>query len=343
MNIPKVSIIIPIYNVAQYIVRCLRSVVAQRYIADMEVILVDDCGTDNSIALAAEFLTECNDVDYKILHHAQNGGLSAARNTGLKAATGDYVYFLDSDDEITADCIEQLVQPLRYIHYDFVIGNYRAQPALREFPPLLLGEGLYQNNKDILHSYANGEWYMMAWNKLCNRDFLLKNALFFKEGVNHEDVIWSFELACKAESMYVIQKDTYIYRVREDSIMTGTSLDKDAETYAKAYAEMTKYALENRGISADIYTLLEGRKSTFLYSLLYKKRIDLYNKYYSILKEHQYTPILSAYRKKIVTNKQLVRDLHYCLPTFVGKWYKRLFYHIIYSGSRRDVEGRLWD
>ena len=83
-----ISIVIPVYNVASYIVRCLQSVVAQKNISEMEILLVDDCGTDNSIALATEFLAGCKGINYQILHHAQNGGLSAARNTGLKAATG---------------------------------------------------------------------------------------------------------------------------------------------------------------------------------------------------------------------------------------------------------------
>lgn len=339
----KISIIIPVYHVEPYIVRCLQSVVAQKNSSDMEIILVDDCGTDNSIALATDFLAGCRGINYQILHHTQNGGLSAARNTGLKAAKGEYVYFLDSDDTITCDCIEQLIQPLQHYNYDFIIGNYKTQSSLKEFPPLLLCNRSYKSNKEILHSYANGEWYMMAWNKLCNREFLFKNNLFFKEGLNHEDVIWSFNLACKAESMYAIANKTYIYTVRENSIMTGTSIDKDANTYARAYIEMTTYAKREREHLADVYTLLEGRKSTFLYSLLHKNRTDLYNNYYPILGKHKYIHPFAAYKKGLITNKQLIRDFHYCLPTTIGKWYKHLLYHLTYSVGRRKLEGLLWD
>lgn len=338
----RISIIIPVYNVAAFMLNCIKAVHHQTY-KDIEVIFVDDCGTDGSISLVKSYIKEHDITNWEIVSHKRNRGLSAARNTGLKAAKGEYVYFLDSDDTITNDCIEQLIQPIQHYRYDFIIGNYKAQPSFKEFPPLLLNNCSYKSNEDILHSYANGEWYMMAWNKLCNREFLMKNALFFEEGLNHEDVIWSFNLACKAESMHAIANETYIYTVRENSIMTGTSIDKDANTYAKAYIEMTTYAKREREYLADIYTLLEGRKSTFLYSLLHKSRTDLYNSYYSILRKHKYLHPFTAYRKGLITKKQLIRDLHYCLPTTIGKWYKHLLYHLTYSVGRRKLEGRLWD
>ena len=87
----KVSIVIPIYNVSVYIENCLESVRRQIY-QDLEVILVDDCGTDNSMEIVQEYLEYHNFVEVKIIHHTHNRGLSAARNTGLEAATGDYVF-----------------------------------------------------------------------------------------------------------------------------------------------------------------------------------------------------------------------------------------------------------
>ena len=107
----KVSIVIPIYNVSAYIENCLESVRKQIY-QDLEVILVDDCGTDNSMEIVQEYLEYHNFVEVKIIHHTHNRGLSAARNTGLEAATGDYVYFLDSDDALMEDCIFILVAPV---------------------------------------------------------------------------------------------------------------------------------------------------------------------------------------------------------------------------------------
>ena len=120
-----VSIIIPVYNVATFIVRCLQSVVIQKGVADMELLLVDDCGTDNSIELADNFLKDCKGVNYKVLHHNQNRGLSAARNTGLKAAKGEYVYFLDSDDALS-DMAKKYVK-----NYQILVDAEKALATLK--------------------------------------------------------------------------------------------------------------------------------------------------------------------------------------------------------------------
>mgnify|MGYP002523974151 FL=1 len=100
----KVTIIIPIYNVAPFVADCIHSVMGQTWQEPLECILVDDCGTDDSMAVVERTLQDYQGpVDFRIVRHEHNRGLSAARNTGLDNATGDYVYFLDSDDEITPD------------------------------------------------------------------------------------------------------------------------------------------------------------------------------------------------------------------------------------------------
>ena len=102
----KVTIIIPIYNVAPFVADCIHSVMCQTWQEPLECILVDDCGTDDSMAVVERTLQDYQGpVDFRIVRHEHNRGLSAARNTGLDNATGDYVYFLDSDDEVTPDCI----------------------------------------------------------------------------------------------------------------------------------------------------------------------------------------------------------------------------------------------
>ena len=105
-----VSVIIPIYNVAPYIERCLLSVITQTYDA-LEIVLIDDCGVDDSMKIAESTLQNVEHLRIvKILHHEKNRGLSAARNTGIMAATGRYLFFLDSDDWIKPDCIQQMVE-----------------------------------------------------------------------------------------------------------------------------------------------------------------------------------------------------------------------------------------
>ena len=123
-----ISIIIPVYNVAPYIERSLKSVMGQTYAGDMECLLVDDCGSDDSMAIAERVIgAYTGPIRFRILHHDHNRGLSAARNTGTDAATGDYVLYLDSDDELAEDCIEKLMRPVEEdATVEMVVGNYAS-------------------------------------------------------------------------------------------------------------------------------------------------------------------------------------------------------------------------
>lgn len=339
MLCPKISIIIPIYNVSQYIVKCLDSVLGQTY-NNIELILVDDCGTDDSMAIVYDYLSSHAFVDVHIISHKKNRGLSAARNSGIVKASGEYVYFLDSDDYISLDCIEALVKPLQKKKYDVVIGNYESSNCGYSDLRLLNVELLGQH---ILEAYANGLWYVMAWNKLCRKDFILENYLTFEEGYLHEDVIWSFKLACKAQSMYIVDKVTYHYLIRNSSIMTSMSIERDVTVYLKAFVKIIEF-VENEGRVQGIseYKIIEGKKCGILYSLLQKNEIDLYNKYYKDFYLLRYVSPWTAYRKHMISFPYLLRDLHYCMPAFLGKLYKRLFFSMLYSWRGKKIEGAVW-
>ena len=102
----KISIIVPVYNVEQYIKECFGSISTQTYKGEMECIFVDDCGQDNSVTMLNNLIKDYQGlIKFRIIHHDHNKGLSGARNTGILHATGDYLYFIDSDDTITPDCI----------------------------------------------------------------------------------------------------------------------------------------------------------------------------------------------------------------------------------------------
>lgn len=214
--LPKVSIVIPVYNVEPYIEECLQSVMRQSYRGEIECILIDDCGTDNSMGIAVQLIEEYNGpIDIKVMHHEHNQGLSAARNTGIDAACGDYIYFLDSDDWISDDCIEKLIQPLGFKQYDFVVGHHEWE------------------GKDSFVTCPEGEYHKIGFefgrsgipvsvcNKLFRRHFLIQNQLFFEVGKVHEDSIFSFDLACVERKYYVVNSITYYYRIRENSIITN--------------------------------------------------------------------------------------------------------------------------
>ena len=224
-QLPKISIIIPVFNVENYITECLQSVIRQTYIGDIECILVDDCGNDNSISIAKEFISTYNGkIRFDILYHNHNRGLSAARNTGVSAATGDYLYFFDSDDYLDDGCMEILTKPLEKRDYDVVLGDFRlfGNPKDIVFLHELTGETI--GNNEIFHkTYVNRSIFMMACNKLIKRSLFIKNDLSFIEGQLHEDELWTYKLTNVIDSMYVQHVITYHYRIHDHSIMGNWS------------------------------------------------------------------------------------------------------------------------
>lgn len=219
----KVSIIIPIYNVAPYVEACLLSVFNQTY-KEIEIIIIDDCGTDNSMEIVERIVsTYDGEFSIKILHHNQNKGLSAARNTGIKEATGEYLFFLDSDDTIPNDAIDNLVQKvLTYTNVSFVIGGIQTIGYRRQRYPLLCPE--LQKEKFILIDFLSHKWNEMACNKLINKAFFIQNQLWFMENVYHEDIDFTFRLAICAKTMACCNNITYNYLIRDKSITTNKNL-----------------------------------------------------------------------------------------------------------------------
>ena len=239
----KVSIIIPVYNVAPYIADCLRSVMWQTYTGTMECLIVDDCGTVDSIAIAERMIADYKGpVRFQILHHEQNRGLSAARNTGTEAAIGEYLYYMDSDDEITEDCIERLMGKVaEYPDVEMVQGN-----ACRH----LMGGGSVNLVKDVLVSsvksneevrrcfYQFGQIYVNVWNKLLRRDFVVNNSILCKEGLLYEDNLWGFYLLRYLEKAAFVSEVTYHQKKRPNSITTGTDFKTEGLSWCVIYREI---------------------------------------------------------------------------------------------------------
>ena len=337
----KVSIVIPVYNVVEYIERCWKSVTAQTY-SDIELIFVDDCGTDESISKLETLMSEGSRFPVQIIKHKKNRGLSAARNTGIEASSGDYVYFLDSDDDLAPSCIEELIAPLGNHDYDFVIGDYNLIGD-GGYSPLTLPEGGILGNEKIVKAYAEGKWYVMAWNKLLKKSFILGNGLFFKEGIIHEDVLWSFKLACLAESMYVVPKPLYNYYVRKASIMTSMSIEKDLSVYLDVLDEICSFVKDTRRTEGRWeYEMIEGKKCGIMYSLLNLGETELFNQAYPRFRRQVYIKPMVAFQKGLIGTGKLFRDVHYCLPEFLGRSYKCLFYQIYYCIFCRPLRGLVW-
>ena len=224
-----ISVIIPVYNVEKYIKRCLDSVIAQESDDfDIECILVDDCSPDMSMDIAKGIIDHYNgSIIFRILTNMENEGLSCSRNNGLMVAQGDYVFFLDSDDDLAKNCLSCLYGEINQYGcvVDMVIGNsydYRSGHYWqnREEPPSLL-----LNHVDIMRKFLRVEIPPMSWNKLVRRQILLDNALYFYPRILHEDELWSYQLFNVIRSVALVPNVTYFYEQNEHSIMNSpTSL-----------------------------------------------------------------------------------------------------------------------
>ena len=228
-----VSVIVPIYNVAPYILRCLESIAAQSY-QPIECLLIDDCGTDDSISLTEQFISEYKgDIRFSILHHEQNKGLSCARNTGMKAANGDYIYFLDSDDAITSDCIETLMKLMqKYPDADYVQGEIISggQELMKGHTDADVPE--YCNNKKLLEKIILSKTHRTAWNRLFKHTFLLEHSLFFPVGILMEDHYWNYFVAKQVHAVAFAHKSIYYYYNNVGSLINSPSKESLIKRYS---------------------------------------------------------------------------------------------------------------
>lgn len=240
----RISIIIPVYNVEQYVEECLQSVANQTMTEGIECIIVDDCGTDNSVAIAKQFIdSHQGDIRFTFIQREKNGGLSAARNTGIEAATGEYVYFLDSDDTIVPECMKLMYGLVeKYGNVDLVQGSfYESEEEKKTTSQYKLPE--YTEDKRQIKTFLlrfEGD-IVGAQSRLVRREFLLKHKLFFKHGIIHEDNYWTFFLAKHVNSMAFCPARTYYHRYNPTSITGNINVAKEAIAYETIIKELSQY------------------------------------------------------------------------------------------------------
>jgi glycosyltransferase involved in cell wall biosynthesis len=263
----KISIIIPIYNVEQYVERCLNSAFNQTY-QDIEYIIVNDCTQDNSMNIVAKTISHF-EKNIKVIHHEKNKGLSEARNTGIRVATGDYVYFLDSDDEITNNCIEILVRESD--GYEIILGEFISNPSDKS---LLKNKKNTFEDDEIKIAYFNELIYVTAWNKLIDRKFLLSNNLFFEPGLIHEDYLWTFFLLMACKKLKIIEEVTYIYYIRGGSLGTNFTI-KNVDHHIIGFNKIENYLINNADIGAEKYEYLIKNKYRIKNMAIYMANISL--------------------------------------------------------------------
>ena len=252
----KLSIIIPVYNVEEYIDECLNSVKDLKEL-DYEIVIVNDGSTDNSLSKIIEFEKSYNG-NLKIINQ-ENKGLSGARNTGIKNSSGDYIFFLDSDDFIIKEKFIEFIKEVEkdnvdigFGDYDFYIdGKFENNPYLEYrrkmnescneiLDGLTYAEKNFDRNKDFLN--------VEACMQIISKKFIEDNGILFKEGIYHEDVLFTYQELLKARKVKFYKTRFYAYRQRSGSIMNSQNkkvLDKRVEDKFYLAKQLYEIKIEN--------------------------------------------------------------------------------------------------
>ena len=221
----KISIIVPVYNVEHELSRCVDSILNQSY-TNIEVILVDDGSTDRCPSICDAFVMK--DRRVRVIHKP-NGGLSSARNAGLREASGEWILYVASDDYILNDSCERLIAVGAKYDCDIVSAD-----AIREFNGgreymvhgSLADGKCYPSRDFIIKTVKPCEWYAPAWLNLYKRSFLIENNLFFVEGLLHEDMEMQPRVFLAAKTVAYCAYPFYRYVDRASSIMNASKVDE---------------------------------------------------------------------------------------------------------------------
>ena len=251
----KVSVIIPVYNVEPYVEDCLRSVMNQT-LTDIEMICIDDRGDDASIDIVKRLMAE--DSRISLFVNEKNMGLATARNRGMERATGEYVYFLDSDDMITKNALEELygkaekecldacIFSADFIYEDESLRKiFGTNPAKYKgsYPDIMTGKELFIEWMKVW------DWMPSQPRYFYKRSFLENSKIRFIDGLLHEDETFAFDVLMYAKRVRVIDEPFFIRRCRASSIMSSTPTMRNVEScieilsHVDAYEK--KYAGEN--------------------------------------------------------------------------------------------------
>lgn len=226
------TVVVPVYKVEQYLDKCVQSVADQSY-SNLEIILVDDGSPDNCPEMCDDWASK--DERIKVIHR-NNGGLSAARNDGIRAAHGEYLMFLDSDDYFEPGTCE------RFMSYvsdeDFIVGDCRTHRNGRVSESrhdLLEEDHVYTGAECARLEISEAKWYAAACLKMYNVSFLRKNDLYFCEGLLHEDMEFQPRVYLAAGKVKYLKFAFYNYVLRGDSI-TGSISSKHFDDLMKIYS-----------------------------------------------------------------------------------------------------------
>lgn len=284
----KLSVIIPVYNVEKFLKRCLDSILKQK-IDGIEIILIDDGSSDNSAELCKKYAKEYSNVKF---FSKKNGGASSARNYGIPKASGEYIWFIDSDDKIENNSIKQIIEIMNEFKTDVIICNskkvYEDGEMIDEcIYTIPKGEYTSHEFMDVLKGNPKSVIFAPQY-YIVKRSFILENKFNFYEGIIHEDELWIPQLLISAKNIFYSNLNIYYHYMWDGSVMHSTKIEKSglscyvvATNLLKIFDDSKRDDLQFlRDKNVNTYLQAVWKKSDFLKSNDVNKIIPLKNAYY---------------------------------------------------------------
>ena len=271
--IDKVSIIVPVYNIENYIRVCVESILAQTY-ESFELILVDDGSKDNSGILCDEYAA----IDSRVkVIHKENGGVSSARNTGLQQAKGKWIMYVDGDDWIEPDMIESLIETAKATEADLVFGDYM------KYGPYAGNHKLPTWSTDKKDSMSRYIAYSMTtiWGSIAKRSLYTEHSLKSPDGVSYcEDFHLIVRLCHFANKIVNVHRSFYHYRYRPTSIMSN--MNRKTEADEQWVYQDTIHFFKEQGVYEDYrkvmsWRVLKSAQELLLASSEHQRFMELFN------------------------------------------------------------------
>lgn len=257
------SVIVPVYNVENYLPECLESIINQSY-ENIEIICINDCSTDRSLKILEEYAQK--DSRITIMENKENRGQAYSRNLGLKKAVGEYVLFVDADDSISLnllDCCISVFDDRDMVCFDYkqmLDNNLDIRQNIYQ-----LETGEYRSRAYFSESICKDCLIFAPWSKIYRRRFLIDGDIFFHNGIIYEDILFTFYCFLKAGKIYNLNQKLYNYRVRVESTMTSSITEKNIGSYFICLCELMELYLKEEfdaetGVAVERYIQKAARE-----------------------------------------------------------------------------------
>lgn len=307
----KLSIVIPVYNVEKYIKKCLESCICEHNIEDYEIIIVNDETPDNSLQIVEPFAKKYSNI--RIISK-KNGGLSSARNAGLKIAEGEYIWFVDSDDYISSTAISSIINDIKQhdddvFFYDIIkVEEITGIETYRKM-----------SSDDVSVTRTGFDWlrynenmYPMAQMFVFKQKFLLENNLFFREGILHEDIEFKWRFFQATSKIRYIPRSNYYYLLRNTgSISTVFSQRRSNDIFSTISSEIKWIEAMDSGRNRDSAALSMFRN--FEGYIVYIAKYNAISEYANIRK---ITPSLRKILRSICYKGSITENIKMMLALF---------------------------